>query len=156
MLQGDPEPGLGWELKGLTDEVSYDVCVKHHNLVAVSGLNRIRSVEILPRYDMLGLGKMMRITELLTFLKAASIWGSSVITGLQLDCQGSGVPSRRIPSFGSSLTAWLQLRLVRILSLSVSPSSWYCPCLTRIKVQPPLLLLFKSWQICQGGFSPTT
>ena len=49
VLQGDPEPGLGWELEGPTDEVSDDVSVTHHDLVAVLTLSRLSSVEILGR-----------------------------------------------------------------------------------------------------------
>ena len=49
VLQGDTQPGLGWELEGPTDEVSDDVCVTHHDLVAVLTLSRLSSVEILGR-----------------------------------------------------------------------------------------------------------
>ena len=49
VLQGDPQPGLGWELKGPTDEVSNNIRMGNYNLNTVSGLSRLSSVEILPR-----------------------------------------------------------------------------------------------------------
>ena len=47
VLQGDPQPGLGRELEGAADKVSDDVSVADHDLVTVSALSRVSSVEIL-------------------------------------------------------------------------------------------------------------
>ena len=47
VLQGDPTPGLGWELKSPADKISDDVCVTDHDLVTVYSLAGLGSVEIL-------------------------------------------------------------------------------------------------------------
>ena len=47
VLQRDPQPGLGRELEGAADKVSDDVSVADHDLVTVSALSRVSSVEIL-------------------------------------------------------------------------------------------------------------